>query len=189
MGVKLQLQVRAKAKWRPMIFNLIYYMNRAFAISFKHGGILKCLLNSSYSPNVLLFFHGSENDSVSPSSSPRSTDKLIWFQSEHIAGSGTEYPHKFTHLHWNSSCSEDPPRSQAFISLLLLIIANRQHPPPTNQEKIPGPAVTYLKVEISWLNEKDFFLRGRKWGKKDVMMINFVAANRKWVIYDYSVVR
>lgn len=74
MGVKLQLQVRAKAELRPMIFNLIYYMDGAFAITFKHSGILTRLLTSSYSPNIL-FIHSSENDSSSPS--PRSTDKLI----------------------------------------------------------------------------------------------------------------
>lgn len=70
MGVKLQLQVRAKAELRPMI----YYMDGAFAITFKHSSTLTRLLTSSYSPNIL-FIHSSENDSSSPS--PRSTDKLI----------------------------------------------------------------------------------------------------------------
>lgn len=152
------------------------------------SGILTCLLTSSYSPNVLLFIHNSENDSSFPS--PRSTDKLIWFQSEHLAGSGTKHPHEFTHLHDKSSCWGDPPHVQAFIRLSLLIIANRQRSPPTNQEKIPDSALTYLKGEsISWQNESDSLLRGRKWEMADVMMINLVAANRKWVIYDYRLVR
>lgn len=191
MKVKLQLQVRAESELRPMIFNMIYYMDGAFAITFKSSGILTCLLNSSYSPNVFfkyLFIHNSENDRSS--SSPQSTDKLTWFQSEHLAGSGTKQPHEFTHLHDKSSCSGDPPHDQPFIGFSLLIIANRQSSTPTNQEKILDPMLTYLKVEsISWQNASDSLLRGRKWEKADVMMTNLVAANRKWVIYDYRLVR
>lgn len=163
-------------------------MDGAFGITFKHAGILTRLLTSSYLPNVWLFIHSSENDSSSPS--PRSTDKLIWFQSEHLAGSGTKHPHEFTHLHRKSSCLGDPPHVQAFIRFSLLIIANRQHPSHKPGEKIPGPALTYLKVEsISWWNERDSLLRGRKWWKEDVMMRNLVAANRKLFIYDYRLVR
>lgn len=109
---------------------------------------------------------------------------------KYLASSGTKHPHEFTHLQGKNSCSGDPPHVQALIRISLLIIANRQRPPPTNQEKIPGPALTYLKVEsISWQNERDSLLRARKWGKEDVKMISLVAANRKWVIYDYRVVR
>lgn len=88
MGVKFQLQVRAKAELRPVIFNLIYYLDEAFGATFKHSSILTRLLTSSYTPNVLLFIHSSENDSFSLPCALLAN--LFDSRVKHLACSGTQ---------------------------------------------------------------------------------------------------